>query len=132
MWIACIRITHGQILRLSRLQLSVTWERSVRQVHHHHRTIHFLSERLILCNDIVSVKSSGTSLGTGGMLTKLIAAELATVVGVDTIIVNGSAPSIVLPIITYLSQLTIDSNGVDDDARENRPADVPLFTRFVS
>ncbi|KAI8052045.1 Aspartate/glutamate/uridylate kinase [Syncephalis plumigaleata] len=39
--------------------------------------------------DIVKVTAPGTSLGTGGMVTKLIAAELATAAGVTTFIARG-------------------------------------------
>ena len=35
---------------------------------------------------------SGTQRGTGGMVTKLHAAELATEAGIDTIVMNGDAP----------------------------------------
>jgi glutamate 5-kinase len=38
---------------------------------------------------------SGTSLGTGGMATKLQAAEIATRAGVEVIIARGSAPNII-------------------------------------
>lgn len=35
---------------------------------------------------------SGTSRGTGGMVTKLHAGEIATVAGIDTVVMNGSDP----------------------------------------
>lgn len=35
---------------------------------------------------------SGTSRGTGGMITKLHAAEIATEAGIDTVVMNGSDP----------------------------------------
>ncbi|PLW44337.1 hypothetical protein PCANC_09945 [Puccinia coronata f. sp. avenae] len=41
---------------------------------------------------LVSTSTLGSSLGTGGMETKLIAAELATAAGVATIICNGTKP----------------------------------------
>lgn len=37
----------------------------------------------------VSTSTLGTSLGTGGMSTKIIAAELATAAGVTTVIMNA-------------------------------------------
>lgn len=43
--------------------------------------------------------SSGTKRGTGGMITKLDAAEIATGAGVDMIIANGSDPMIIMDII---------------------------------
>ncbi|KAI8869329.1 glutamate 5-kinase [Ramicandelaber brevisporus] len=39
---------------------------------------------------IVDVSSSGTSVGTGGMATKLIAAELASAAGVETIVMKST------------------------------------------
>lgn len=41
---------------------------------------------------------SGTSLGTGGMLTKLKAAEICTKHGIDMIITNGSNPEVLYDI----------------------------------
>ena len=35
---------------------------------------------------------SGTSRGTGGMITKLHAGEIATSAGIDTVVMNGSDP----------------------------------------
>ncbi|CEG79606.1 Putative Glutamate 5-kinase [Rhizopus microsporus] len=49
---------------------------------------------VLLCDDMVNLKdqvsvaSMGSNLGTGGMATKLVAAELATAAGVTTIITN--------------------------------------------
>ena len=42
---------------------------------------------------------AGTSLGTGGMITKLNAAKLAAKSGVDMILANGAKPEILLDII---------------------------------
>ncbi|KAJ1343864.1 glutamate 5-kinase [Batrachochytrium salamandrivorans] len=47
----------------------------------------------------VSVTSEGSSIGTGGMVTKLIAAELATAVGCSTVISLGSKPYMIVDII---------------------------------
>ncbi|XJO78342.1 hypothetical protein BDV3_002800 [Batrachochytrium dendrobatidis] len=47
----------------------------------------------------VTVTSLGSSIGTGGMVTKLIAAELATAVGCSTVISLGSKPQVILDII---------------------------------
>ncbi|CAO3683931.1 unnamed protein product [Umbelopsis vinacea] len=61
------------------------------------------------------VSAPGTSLGTGGMVTKLIAAELATAAGVTTVIARGSTPQNILKIIS------------DVDEKE-----LPLHTRFTA
>ncbi|KAG5456913.1 MAG: hypothetical protein BJ554DRAFT_3209 [Olpidium bornovanus] len=47
----------------------------------------------------VTVATPGSSLGTGGMVTKLIAADLATAAGVTTVITNGSFPRRALAIL---------------------------------
>ncbi|KAJ1723525.1 Glutamate 5-kinase [Coemansia erecta] len=74
--------------------------------------------------DAVDVSSAGSAVGTGGMATKLIAAELATAAGVTTMITNGSAPQRVVDIIEYFS-----SPDLQEDAPV--PASV-LCTRFVA
>ena len=60
-----------------------------------------LMEQITLIND--SVKSlaggAGSRRGTGGMKTKLQAAELATAQGIDTVITNGKSPDALYRII---------------------------------
>ncbi|RKP14118.1 Aspartate/glutamate/uridylate kinase [Piptocephalis cylindrospora] len=59
-------------------------------------------EDIASIGDKVSTETSGSTLGTGGMTTKLVAADLATAAGVSTIISLGSAPHRILSIIDYL------------------------------
>ncbi|KAI9501514.1 Aspartate/glutamate/uridylate kinase [Coemansia spiralis] len=74
--------------------------------------------------DAVDVSSAGSAVGTGGMATKLIAAELATAAGVTTVITRGSTPQKVIDIVEYFSNPdTIPDAPV--------PASV-LCTRFVA
>ena len=47
----------------------------------------------------VSVATMGSSFGTGGMQTKLIAAELATAAGVATVILNGERPENMIKVV---------------------------------
>jgi glutamate 5-kinase len=47
----------------------------------------------------VSTNTLGSSLGTGGMETKLIAAEIATAAGVATVITNSKRPQVVCEIV---------------------------------
>ncbi|RKP26813.1 glutamate 5-kinase [Syncephalis pseudoplumigaleata] len=61
----------------------------------------------------IKVSAPGTSLGTGGMVTKLIAAELATAAGVTTFIARGSTPGNVIKIVDEVAAPTININ-VDD------------------
>ncbi|RUS16456.1 glutamate 5-kinase [Endogone sp. FLAS-F59071] len=72
----------------------------------------------------VTVSSPGTSLGTGGMVTKLIAADLATAAGVTTIITRGSTPQ---NIISIISALHSPSSTPDPSATL-----FPLHTRFIA
>ncbi|KAI9089410.1 Aspartate/glutamate/uridylate kinase [Phlyctochytrium arcticum] len=47
----------------------------------------------------VNVSSAGSSLGTGGMVTKLIAADLAAAAGCMTIITQGNNPALIIDIL---------------------------------
>jgi glutamate 5-kinase len=51
------------------------------------------------------VSSAGSALGTGGMSTKIVAARLATSVGVTTVITRSSNPGNIANIITYVQAL---------------------------
>lgn len=59
---------------------------------------------------IVSTTTLGSSLGTGGMETKLIAADIATAAGVTTIITSSKDPSNILKIIEYNNALKSGSS----------------------
>ncbi|KAI0386275.1 glutamate 5-kinase [Hypomontagnella monticulosa] len=48
------------------------------------------------------VSSAGSSLGTGGMGTKIVAARLATSAGVTTVITRSSLPGNIVKIVRYL------------------------------
>jgi len=51
------------------------------------------------------VSSAGSSLGTGGMSSKLVAARLATSAGVTTVITRSSKPGNVSEIVSYVQAL---------------------------
>ncbi|KAK7688897.1 hypothetical protein QCA50_007588 [Cerrena zonata] len=53
----------------------------------------------------VSTTTLGSNLGTGGMETKLIAAEIATAAGVTTVITSSKDPRKILKIIEYNTSL---------------------------
>ncbi|KAF8549466.1 glutamate 5-kinase [Imleria badia] len=57
----------------------------------------------------VSTSTLGSSLGTGGMETRLIAAEIATGAGVTTVITSSKQPSTIVDIIDYYTQLRFQS-----------------------
>ncbi|KAL7318457.1 Glutamate 5-kinase [Mucor circinelloides] len=79
---------------------------------------------VLVCDNIeklrqeVCVTSMGSSLGTGGMMTKLVAAELATAAGVTTVITHGATPENIIPIITQQDSM-------------NSTTATPLHTRFL-
>ncbi|KAJ2389407.1 Glutamate 5-kinase, partial [Coemansia sp. RSA 2559] len=74
--------------------------------------------------DAVDVSTAGSAVGTGGMATKLIAAELATAAGVSTVITRGSTPQKVIDIVEYFS---------NPDTQPDAPLpNSVLCTRFVA
>jgi glutamate 5-kinase len=87
----------------------------------------------------VSVASAGSSLGTGGMVTKLIAAELATAAGVTTVITRGSTPQNIFQIISQPIQHTGSASPKQDSQTQmttslgaTTVATLPLHTRFLA
>lgn len=88
------------------------------------------------------VSTAGSSLGTGGMGTKIVAAKLATSAGVTTVITKSSKPGNVHDIVNYLqgsqSIPSIASHSVDEDPGSSENCDTqplasppPLHTRFI-
>ena len=57
-------------------------------------TVDEVTEELMEC-----AGGAGTSMGTGGMITKLQAAKVANEAGVNMILANGENPSIILDIL---------------------------------
>ena len=59
--------------------------------------IHIVDE---INDDILALAGgSGTNRGTGGMITKLLAARIATAAGIDTVVMNGSDPEDIYKLI---------------------------------
>ncbi|KAL9598607.1 MAG: hypothetical protein Q9179_003860, partial [Wetmoreana sp. 5 TL-2023] len=97
------------------------------------------------------VSSAGSSLGTGGMATKLIAARLATSAGVTTVITRSSNPGNVANVVNYCQSLKsiqqedlsssqpLTPATVDEDPLSNSMPSLqleastkpPLHTRFL-
>lgn len=75
------------------------------------------------------VSSSGSSLGTGGMSTKIVAAKLGTSAGVTTIITKSSKPGNVHEIVEYLQYLEAHPNG--PPIHGHTEESTPLHTRFL-
>ena len=95
----------------------------------------------------VDVSSAGSSLGTGGMSTKLVAARLATSAGVTTVITRSSNPGNIVSIVDYVqaskqamseSISSIPTNPMDTTPLSNSVSSLqtecpkpPLHTRFL-
>ncbi|KAM3081145.1 Glutamate 5-kinase [Clarireedia jacksonii] len=99
------------------------------------------------------VSSAGSSLGTGGMSTKIVAARLATSAGVTTVITRSSNPGNIANIVRYLQSLKAASSGnklinptspsnatesltrsssaLSITATASTPVEAPLHTRFI-
>ncbi|KAF4604309.1 hypothetical protein EYR40_001490 [Pleurotus pulmonarius] len=63
----------------------------------------------------VSTTTLGSSLGTGGMETKLIAAEIATAAGVTTIITSSKHPENVFKVIEYHNATKVSMANAGED-----------------
>jgi len=68
----------------------------------------------------VSTKTLGSSLGTGGMETKIIAAEIATGAGVTTVITSSKRPQTVFDIIQYHNLRRRSDSSTPGTPREPR------------
>lgn len=80
----------------------------------------------------VDVTNSGSSLGTGGMASKITAAELATSAGVTTIITKSSTPMNVHTIVQSLipSQSQLPPKSIKPETATAWSQLVPRYTRF--
>ena len=100
-----------------------------------------------LSNLNVNTKSgAGSSVGTGGMETKLVAADLATNAGITTIICHSNHPENILDIVRYSHEFDnsyrysdLESEETDEEfnvsnlKEEQRlqELNMPLHTRFI-
>ncbi|TWU76739.1 hypothetical protein ED733_003909 [Metarhizium rileyi] len=72
------------------------------------------------------VSSAGSSLGTGGMSTKIVAAKLGTLAGVTTIITRSSNPGNILGIVRYLHTQKVGSSSASDSDDQRSQHSEPL------
>ncbi|KAJ4391127.1 Glutamate 5-kinase [Gnomoniopsis smithogilvyi] len=97
------------------------------------------------------VSSAGSSLGTGGMSTKIVAARLATSAGVTTVITRASSPGNITKIAHHIqasrspdhhnasgpddslanSTASLDLNTREQQQQQQQQHSVPLHTRFL-
>ncbi|KAM5435653.1 Glutamate 5-kinase [Microsporum canis] len=76
------------------------------------------------------VSSAGSSLGTGGMGSKIVAARLATSAGVTTVITRSSRPGTIEDIIEHHSSNDAISSDSALGVEDTKP-DPPLHTCFL-
>ncbi|KAI0781493.1 glutamate 5-kinase [Trametes elegans] len=76
----------------------------------------------------VSTKTLGSNLGTGGMETKLIAAEIATAAGVTTVITSSKDPKNIFQIIEYNTALKSGTNTPITGLHSGRSSPQPTTT----
>ncbi|WPK24372.1 hypothetical protein PUMCH_001643 [Australozyma saopauloensis] len=77
---------------------------------------------------------AGSKVGTGGMTTKLIAAELATNAGVTTIITLSAQPQCILDIVANIQRSDTTLPAADQALhieQEIAAGKIPLHTRFL-
>ncbi|ODV60082.1 glutamate 5-kinase [Ascoidea rubescens DSM 1968] len=104
---------------------------------------------ILVVEDISSLNvdtssGSGSGIGTGGMTTKLIAAELAMSAGVTTIINKSTTPENIMKIVKHIQSESLKSDLENHDTPKNlreihqmtelqnlKINDVPLHTRFI-
>ena len=85
------------------------------------------------------VSSAGSTIGTGGMATKIVAARLATAAGTTTIITRSSKPNNVSEIISHLHPhadarplpAAAATAGVNNGATPSKVPPTPRHTRFL-
>ncbi|CAI4510371.1 AGK_G0023680.mRNA.1.CDS.1 [Saccharomyces cerevisiae] len=87
---------------------------------------------------------SGSEVGTGGMRTKLIAADLASNAGIETIVMKSDRPEYVPKIVDYIQHHFRPprhiGNGTqqqfldlqDTELKQLRRYDVPMHTKFLA
>lgn len=105
----------------------------------HAPRIDFVSSVASLKNHIDAAHlGAGSANGTGGMATKLRAAELASEAGIFTIITSSSKPSVVSEILAYYTQermarlvsVMSDSFMTDADLSDEEEEERPSHTLF--
>lgn len=84
-------------------------------------------------NGIDISNGSGTNIGTGGMKTKIVAADLATNSGVHTIILNSESPEKINCILSYMlnTDFSVDIDNESELERMNK-LNIPLHTKFLA
>ncbi|KAK0555522.1 Glutamate 5-kinase [Tilletia horrida] len=82
---------------------------------------------LVQVREAVHVSNPGSNFGTGGMQTKLDAAELAHAAGVATFILNGSVPTNILKLVA--AEIAAPTTGTLSYDRSSLPAHTLFLAR---
>jgi glutamate 5-kinase len=77
----------------------------------------------------IEFESMGSALGTGGMVTKLIAAELATSAGCSMVITLGSEPQRIVDILSQVNEYNTSHEANKGDLSEFAPT---IGTHFLA
>ena len=95
--------------------------------------IHADAQAIEVVQDIsslaVDVSTSGSSLGTGGMSTKIVAARLATSAGVMTVITRSSNPGNIINIIKHVQ--AFKGTPTDSPSPPGTPTEETLLARSI-
>ncbi|UPX10335.1 Glutamate 5-kinase [Ascochyta rabiei] len=102
----------------------------------HAESIAFVTSVSSLRKNIDSDLGAGTPNGTGGMETKLRAAEIASAAGFFTVIASSAKPGIVTEILEYYKTQRLLSGGTEfkslpDDSSESEDDARPPHTIFL-
>ncbi|SSD60255.1 probable Glutamate 5-kinase [Saccharomycodes ludwigii] len=94
----------------------------------------FLVKDMNEINGVDVSSGSGSDVGTGGMSTKLIAADLATCAGVHTIITKSEDPTNIYKIVRYVQKIDNfrDKNIESQEITKIEKGEVPLHTLFLA
>ncbi|GMM54038.1 hypothetical protein DAKH74_006540 [Maudiozyma humilis] len=85
-------------------------------------------------NPLAGVDTSsgaGSSVGTGGMRTKLVAADLATKAGVTTLVMRSEQPANVALVMDYLGRDAFRGLDAEQEEKLLEEQGVPLHTKFL-
>jgi glutamate 5-kinase len=74
------------------------------------------------------VSSAGSSLGTGGMGTKIVAARLATAAGVTTVVTRSSKPGNIASIVNHVESLKYSTEAGENST----PSETPVLTAPIT
>ena len=78
------------------------------------------------------VSSAGSSIGTGGMSTKIVAARLATSAGVTTVITRSSSPGNIVNILNYVQSMKQQGHRKTPSLPATPPEDPPSLSHSIS